>query len=155
MKRIFLNLEKVRDFIEFSIIAKFTEPKKADNSIKNLLQYGLRESYTINDIAKVKEIFQEYKDEFTFEEFICFSSEIRFQTMIINRMDALFPSGQLHSVAELAAKFKNASYMECDSIWLHIKKNAHHYTRKDGLRIYETLYCNRKAAIKYELQYEY
>jgi hypothetical protein len=154
MKRILLNLEKVRDFIELSIIAKINKPKESDNSIKQLLHYGLRESYTFNDIAKVKEIFQEYKDEFTFEEFICFASEIRFQILIVQQMNQLFPNnGQLHTVAELAAMFKNASYTECDTIWLHVKKNAHHYTRKDGLRIYETLYCNRKAAIKYELQH--
>lgn len=156
MKQLFIKMENFRNSIERFIIVEFSPAPSSENrnNYLELFMDGLKLSYTIEEVLKIEELLWLAKNEFSEDEFINFNIEIKYRIECIKLMERYFPIDRTYKFNEFAAMFRNATYIECDALLLHITVNQHLYKhRPDGLRIYKTLYANRKSAIKFSLQH--
>lgn len=159
MKRIVIEIQRFRNYLNFLIIEKFTKQSATPAKIcknQELLANGLKPCYTIQDVKRVRELFDIYRKDFTTQEALKFNLEIMYRESIITIMDKNFPTDERYQVVHVQRFFKNANYKQCDAIMLHITYNEEYYIqRPDGLRIYKEMWTRRKFAIVQSIENEY
>jgi hypothetical protein len=159
MKRIVIELQRFRNYLNFLIIEKFTKQSATPAKIcknQELLANGLKLCYTIHDVKLVRELFDIYRKDFTTTEALKFNIEILYRQTIIEIMDKNFPTDERYQVVHVQRFFKNANYKQCDAIMLHITYNKDHYIQRlDGLRIFQEMWTNRKFAIIQSIENEH
>lgn len=159
MKRIIIEIQRFRNKLNLLILKRFTKRSSTPAKIcknQELLANGLKICYTIQDVKRVRELFDLYRKDFTTIEALRFNIEILYRKKIIKIMNRNYPINCKYEVVHLQRFFKTANYKECDAIMLHINFNQSHYKKRpDGLRIFKEMWANRKDAIIKSLEHEY
>lgn len=151
MKRFFFKVQGFRKFINSKIYSYLSKRFKTPERIcknQELLINGLKMCYTLSDIARLRELFDLYRNDFTTMEALRFNIEILYRKKIIKIMNKNYPIDQVYPTVHINRFFKNANYKQCDAIMLHINYNKEKYgNRPDGLRIFKEMWTRRKIQI--------
>ncbi|RZL47556.1 MAG: hypothetical protein EOP00_11645 [Pedobacter sp.] len=109
--------------------------------------------FTLSDLARLRELFDLYKIDFSPMECARIFLEIKYRKKIIKIMNRKYPLNQLYTVENIYQLLKNANYKQCDAIMLHINFHYSHYSnRPNGLRVFKELWVSRKIQITNSLQ---